>query len=640
MRVVYRGKPGPVRSSFSFGLSGCVHGCVLAWVILGESGQPPERPQSIYDREIRPYEKRIVWYSLQEKLPEIAPADTRADARAARARAKAPQTMVAGARDDGRLAPLIWAPEPEVAAPKEMPLPNVVAVTPKVVRPFLAPKVTAPVGAPVAPRPDAPNVTPADLKPALPLPALKPKVVRPFLAPADEKQRSLTVAAPIGLPEAPNVAAADLKPALPLPALKPKVVRPFVVPSAKAPVVPPVAPLQDAPNVAAEEKYRSGPQVGTPVAALIEGVTPSGPRRAFAPPPVRTQRQAMLPLPEGPQAEIVVEPEALPFPAVGPRPKARAFNAPLAKPRAVTVVGLSAAPELGAVSTPKAGLDKVPRGYSPPKLPARPETAPAIHAGPPAVTPVPGAMGGASLAIVGLNPARTTVVPAPPASRAPGFSAGPEPRAEGGTGAKSFALVNVPGLVVSNGAKDTQPTMVATFSPTSRENLVAAARVSKGTAPKVPVELGGAYVPTPDPRFAGRVVYTMAVQMPNVTSFSGSWQVWYAERVPDAGGVSPRQMRPPEVVRKVDPKYVAGAAADRVEGTVRLFGVIGKDGHVGGIALLRQLDDRLDRTAQEALAKWEFTPALRDGEAVDVDALFEIPFHLAPRPKPKAQPRP
>jgi protein TonB len=99
-------------------------------------------------------------------------------------------------------------------------------------------------------------------------------------------------------------------------------------------------------------------------------------------------------------------------------------------------------------------------------------------------------------------------------------------------------------------------------------------------------------------------------------------------------------MRPPEVVRKVDPKYVAGAAADRVEGTVRLFGVIGKDGHVGGIALLRQLDDRLDRTAQEALAKWEFTPALRDGEAVDVDAIFEIPFHLAPRPKPKAQPRP
>src|ERR1019366_2198991 len=136
MKEVYRGTPGPVRSSFSFGVSGCVHGCVLAWVILGGSGPPRERAQSIYDRELRPYEKKIVWYSLQEKLPEIAPADKQADARAARARVKAPQTMVAGARDDVRPAPLIWAPEPEVATPKEMPLPNVVAGTPKVVRPF------------------------------------------------------------------------------------------------------------------------------------------------------------------------------------------------------------------------------------------------------------------------------------------------------------------------------------------------------------------------------------------------------------------------------------------------------------------------------------------------------------------------
>ena len=49
--------------------------------------------------------------------------------------------------------------------------------------------------------------------------------------------------------------------------------------------------------------------------------------------------------------------------------------------------------------------------------------------------------------------------------------------------------------------------------------------------------------------------------------------------------------------------------------------------------LLRHLDARLDATAQEALAKWQFTPALRNGVAVDVDAVFEIPFRLAPRPK-------
>src|SRR5664280_219505 len=139
MKVVVRGTIPRARSGGSFAVSGCVHGWVLAWVILGGTGQLGERAQSIYDREIRPSEKRIVWYSLQEKLPEIAPADTQPDARPARARVKAVQTMVAGARDDARPAPLIWAAEPEVAAPKILPLPNVVAVgPPKVVRPFVA----------------------------------------------------------------------------------------------------------------------------------------------------------------------------------------------------------------------------------------------------------------------------------------------------------------------------------------------------------------------------------------------------------------------------------------------------------------------------------------------------------------------
>src|ERR1035437_8878519 len=148
------------RNWHSFAVSGCLHGCVLAWVILGDSGRlrhDAPGAQSIYDLEIRPNEKRIVWYSLREKLPEIAPADAALDARPARARVKRPETMVAGARDDARPAPLIWAPEPEVAPPKVMPLPNVVAVAP-------------PIELPEAPR----------------------------VAAADVKQRSLTVAALIG----------------------------------------------------------------------------------------------------------------------------------------------------------------------------------------------------------------------------------------------------------------------------------------------------------------------------------------------------------------------------------------------------------------------------------------------------------
>jgi TonB family protein len=164
--------------------------------------------------------------------------------------------------------------------------------------------------------------------------------------------------------------------------------------------------------------------------------------------------------------------------------------------------------------------------------------------------------------------------------------------------------------------------------------LLAAARLAgpaAGVGAGVPLESGGARVTeAPDARLRGRVVYSVAIQMPNVTSFSGSWLVWFAERSPRTGG-QVMSMKAPVPLRKVDPKYVAAAVADRVEGSVRLFAVIRRDGSVDGITLLHHLDDRLDATAQEALAKWQFTPALRDGVPVEVDAVFEIPFHLAPR---------
>ena len=105
--------------------------------------------------------------------------------------------------------------------------------------------------------------------------------------------------------------------------------------------------------------------------------------------------------------------------------------------------------------------------------------------------------------------------------------------------------------------------------------------------------------------------------------------MWYADRTAREVGLAP--VAPPVAHRKVDPKYVAAAAADRIEGKVQLACVIGKDGLVSTVELVRGLDDRLNQSAQDALAKWEFTPATRQGEPVEVDVLVEIPFRLAPR---------
>src|SRR5437016_78924 len=128
MRVLLRGNIGTLRSSFSFSTSGLIHGGLLALVVFGNA-TPAEKPRSLYDQVIRPGEKRIVWYRLQERLPEVRPpAAPRADSRPLRATRKFEQRIVAGPRDDARPPQIVWAPAPEVAAPKPAPLPNVLAV--------------------------------------------------------------------------------------------------------------------------------------------------------------------------------------------------------------------------------------------------------------------------------------------------------------------------------------------------------------------------------------------------------------------------------------------------------------------------------------------------------------------------------
>jgi len=38
------------------------------------------------------------------------------------------------------------------------------------------------------------------------------------------------------------------------------------------------------------------------------------------------------------------------------------------------------------------------------------------------------------------------------------------------------------------------------------------------------------------------------------------------------------------------------------------------------------VDERLDRFASEAVAQWKFDPATKNGQPVDVEATFQIPF--------------
>src|SRR3984957_6052978 len=135
----------------------------------------------------------------------------------------------------------------------------------------------------------------------------------------------------------------------------------------------------------------------------------------------------------------------------------------------------------------------------------------------------------------------------------------------------------------------------------------------------------------PEQVFVGKRTYTMNVNMPNVSSATGSWILNFAELHPEHAHMTATDLASPVVLKKVDPKYPPTAVAERIEGEVVLYGVIAADGSVGQIQVVRGVDDQLDENAKSALAQWKFRPATKAGEPIDVEVIAHIPFHIPPK---------
>jgi len=125
-------------------------------------------------------------------------------------------------------------------------------------------------------------------------------------------------------------------------------------------------------------------------------------------------------------------------------------------------------------------------------------------------------------------------------------------------------------------------------------------------------------------------VYSMHVNMPNLTSAAGSWVLNFAEldevQRDIYSGPEPSALTPPVAVHKVDPKYPPELRTAHIDGEVVLYAIIRKDGTVDSIQLVRGIDPRLDTNAMQALAQWKFKPAERAGSPLDLEAVVYIPF--------------
>jgi periplasmic protein TonB len=90
----------------------------------------------------------------------------------------------------------------------------------------------------------------------------------------------------------------------------------------------------------------------------------------------------------------------------------------------------------------------------------------------------------------------------------------------------------------------------------------------------------------------------------------------------------PARMAEANLVYDVAPKYPPEAGRTRIEGTVLLLAVIGKDGTVQDVRVEKGLPV-LAQAAIEAVKQWRYRPYLLNGEPVEVDSQITINFTLS-----------
>ncbi len=134
----------------------------------------------------------------------------------------------------------------------------------------------------------------------------------------------------------------------------------------------------------------------------------------------------------------------------------------------------------------------------------------------------------------------------------------------------------------------------------------------------------------PEQVFASKRVYTLAVNMANLNSASGSWILHFAELGSGQLGMpsASSELAMPVPIRKVDPKYPPELIEQNVQGEVVLYGIVRADGSVDSIQVARTLDPQLDANAKSAFAQWKFQPGSKAGTPVDLEVIAHIPFKI------------
>ncbi len=261
--------------------------------------------------------------------------------------------------------------------------------------------------------------------------------------------------------------------------------------------------------------------------------------------------------------------------------------------------------------------------------------------GPPPSLAASGGSAGGRLIALGIHPvAATGPVTVPGGNRRGKFGAGPQGRpGASGTpdlaGSKSEAKGS--GGDGSGGARNhgSLPAGLHVGAPASggpasggndTREMASASSVGARPGTRVAAPVSDDKVTDVDRQvFGGKRLYGTTLNMPNLNSSSGSWEIHFAEL---EAGPKKGYLVAPLATEQSDPGYPLELMRANVHGMVMLYAVIHADGKVSDIRVLSSPDERLDPYAVKALARWKFLPAERAGKPVTLEAVVKIPFRV------------
>jgi periplasmic protein TonB len=82
-----------------------------------------------------------------------------------------------------------------------------------------------------------------------------------------------------------------------------------------------------------------------------------------------------------------------------------------------------------------------------------------------------------------------------------------------------------------------------------------------------------------------------------------------------------------QLISRIEPRYPPLALQIRLEGTVRLRAIVGRDGRISSLEVING-HPLLVEAALEAVRQWRYRPTMLDGEPVEVETTISVVFQL------------